>query len=73
MECMRKKKAADLGDQLREAFKESGLSRFAWAKEAGLSYAIVFHFAAGTRTITLDSASKLAEVLDLGLRPAKGK
>ncbi len=70
MDSMSKKKATvDLGEQLRGAFVESGLSRFAWAKKAGVSYAMVFHFVAGDRTVTLDSASKLAEVLELELRP----
>lgn len=72
LEGMSKKKpSTDLGGQLRAAFVESGLSRFAWAKRAGLSYAIVFHFAAGDRTVTLDTASKLADVLGLELRPKR--
>jgi plasmid maintenance system antidote protein VapI len=74
MEVMTKKKqSTGLGDQLRAAFVESGLSRFAWAKKAGVSYAMVFHFVAGDRTITLDSASKLADVLGMELRRADGK
>jgi plasmid maintenance system antidote protein VapI len=67
----KKKEIIDLGAQLRAAFAESGLSRFAWAKRAGVSYAMVFHFCAGDRTVTLDSASKLADVLGLELRPTR--
>ena len=72
----KKKEHVDLGAQLRVAFAESGLSRFAWAKQAGVSYAIVFHFCGGDRTITLHTASKLADVLGLELHAAdrtKGK
>lgn len=67
----KRRQPTDLGNQLRAAFAESGLSRFAWAKRAGVSYAMVFHFVAGDRTVTLDSASKLAEVLKLELRPVR--
>lgn len=67
----KKRPSTDLGGQLRAAFTESELSRFAWSKRAGVSYAIVFHFVAGDRTVTLDTASKLAEVLGLELRPAR--
>jgi plasmid maintenance system antidote protein VapI len=67
---MSKRKASiDLGDQLRSAFTDSGLSRFAWAKRAGVSYTIVFHFVAGSRSVTLDTASKLADALGMELRP----
>ncbi len=58
----------DLGKQLREAFAESGLSRFELARRAGISYAIVHRFMGGDRTITLDTASKLANVLGVELR-----
>ncbi|MEK6677462.1 MAG: helix-turn-helix transcriptional regulator [Planctomycetota bacterium] len=58
------------------AFVESGLSRFELSRRAGISYAIVHRFFGGHRTITLDTASKLAGVLGLELRPTnpmKGK
>ena len=67
----KKRQPTDLGEQLRAEFTESGLSRFAWAKRAGVSYAIVFHLVAGDRTVTLDTASKLAAVLGLELRPVR--
>lgn len=67
----KRKEPVDLGGQLRAAFAESGLSRFAWAKKAGVSYAMVFHFCAGDRTVTLDSASKLADVLGVEFRPKR--
>jgi plasmid maintenance system antidote protein VapI len=64
----RKKPPTDLDEQLRAAFVESGLSRFAWANKAGVPYAAVFHFAGGDRTVTLRTASKLCDVLGLELR-----
>lgn len=62
--------STDLAVQLREAFRRSGLSRFAWAKQAGVSYAIVHRFVAGQRDLKLRTVSKLCDVLGLTLRPA---
>lgn len=74
MEDMSKKKTVpDLGGQLRAAFAESGLSRFELARRAGISYAIIHRFIGGDRSINLDTASKLAEVLGLEFQPVKGK
>ncbi len=61
-------KQIDLGQQLRAAFAESGLSRFELARRAGISYAIVHRFIGGDRNITLGTASKLCQVLGLDLR-----
>ena len=72
----KKRPSTDLGGQLRAAFAESGLSRFELARRAGVSYAIVHRFMGGDRTITLDTATKLADVLGLELHAAdrtKGK
>ena len=67
----KKRKQQDLGRQLREAFDASGLSRFELARRAGMSYAIVHRFFGGDRDITLKTASKLADVLELELRPKR--
>ena len=64
----KKRPSTDLGEQFRAAFAESGLSRFELARRAGISYAIVHRFMGSDRTITLDTASKLADVLGLELR-----
>ena len=61
----------DLPRQLREAFAESGISRFELARRAGISYAIIHRFIGGDRGITLETASKLADVLGLELRPKR--
>ena len=68
-------KQIDLGDQLRAAFAESGLSRFELARQAGVSYAIAHRFIGGDRDIRLATASKLAKVLGLELRsvPARNR
>ncbi len=61
----------NLGKQLRQAFADSGLSRFELARRAGVSYAIVHRFIGGERDVTLKTASKLCGVLGVALRPAK--
>ena len=50
------------------AFKKSGLSRFEWARRGGVDYSATHGFAAGTRDMTLRSASRLCKVLGLELR-----
>ena len=49
------------------AFEKSGLSRFEWARRADVDYSAVHGFAAGTRDMTLRSASRLCGVLGLRL------
>ena len=61
----------DLASQLRAAFRESQMSRFELARRAGISYAIVHRLIAGDRGITLATASKIAGVLRLALRPVQ--
>ncbi len=67
---MSKKKAKqrDLGEQIREAIADSGMSRFKLAKRSGVPYSGVHRFVGGQRGLTLDTASKLCEVLGLELR-----
>ena len=63
----------DLAAQLRTAVERSGLSRFELAQRTGLSYAVIHRFITGNRDIVLATASKIAAVLDLELRPARKK
>ena len=65
----KKQRKTDLGEQLRQAAIESGLSRFALSKRAGIPYAGIHRFMAGQRSFTLDTASRLAAVLGLELAP----
>jgi transcriptional regulator with XRE-family HTH domain len=61
----------DLGEQLREAIRRSGLNRKQVADRAGVAYCAIHGFMSGERGLTLDSASKVAELLGLELRPTK--
>ena len=63
----------DLRQQLRDAMERSGLTRKRIADETGLSYSMIHGLVEGTRDVRLDSASRIAKVLDLELRSAKGR
>jgi helix-turn-helix protein len=65
----RKRKPIDLGAQLREAFRRSGLTRFALAKQSGVPYSGIHRFVAGERDISLSTASRLCDVLGVEFRP----
>lgn len=67
----RRKKPTGLGDQLRQAITDSGLTRFEVAKRASISYSQIHSFCAGTRTLTVDSASRVCDVLGLKLTKVK--
>ena len=56
-----------LEKQLRRAIQGSGLSAYRIAQESGVSEAVLSRFLNRQRTITLATASKLAEVLGLRL------
>ena len=56
---------------LLEAIEESPLSYRALAREADINVASLSLFVTGKRSLTLGSASKLAEALGLELRPSK--
>ncbi|NOT01458.1 MAG: helix-turn-helix transcriptional regulator [Phycisphaerales bacterium] len=60
-----KGKPIDLGDQLRRAIADSGLSRFEVARRASISYSQIHSFCAGKRSLTLDTASRVAAVVGL--------
>ena len=59
--------------ELLAAFNESGLKRYAWAKAADVDYCIVHGLVAGTRDVTLGTASRLASVLGLEWRRKRKK
>jgi len=63
----------DIENQLKQAIKESKMSRYKIAKESGLSESQLSYFVNGKRSVTLPTAAKLAEVLGLELRPVKHK
>ncbi|NOS99423.1 MAG: helix-turn-helix transcriptional regulator [Phycisphaerales bacterium] len=59
--------------ELKRAIAESGRTRLALAKAAGLPYAVVHMFVAGKRGLSLDSAAALCDVLGLELRRVRRK
>ena len=61
----------DLRQQLRDAMERSGLTRKRIADKTGLSYSMIHGLAEGTRDVRLDSASRIAELLGLELRPTR--
>jgi plasmid maintenance system antidote protein VapI len=65
----RRKPAATFSEQLREIIREelkdgSG-SAYELAKEAGVDRSVLSRFIAGKRTMTLETADRLAELLKL--------
>ncbi len=69
----KKKYTVNLAAQLRAAFEKSGISMFELAKRSDVAYSGVHRFITGDRDVTLETASRLCEVLRLELRPAKRK
>jgi plasmid maintenance system antidote protein VapI len=63
-----------LTEQLREAVNSSGLTLYRVAVDAGLPYAVVHRFATSQRSISLETADKLAELFGMRLtRPKRPK
>jgi len=67
----RRPRKNDMRDQLLLAFHKNGISRFEWARQANIGYAAVHGFCSGERDVTLSTASRLADVLGLELRPKR--
>jgi plasmid maintenance system antidote protein VapI len=63
-------KAKNLTEALKAAIRDSGLSHYRIAKNAGMQPAMVDRFMAGTRDLTLTSAAKIADALGMVLIPA---
>lgn len=61
-----------MADQLRDSVENSGLANHAVATAAGLDPSALNRFMAGTRSFTLDTAERVAAVLNLGLAPSVG-
>jgi DNA-binding phage protein len=52
-------------EQLQEAIRDSGRSRYAIAHETGLSQALLCRFLQGTRGVSLGTIDKLMNALEL--------
>lgn len=62
------KQASNLVDDLRTAILNSDLSRYEIARRADVSESALSYFVNGQRSITLDTAAKVANVLGLQLK-----
>ena len=54
-------------DVLRKAIRDSGLTHYRIAKDAGVKPSQLDFFVNGTRTVTIETAAKIAAVLRLEL------
>ena len=63
----------DLRQELRAAMKRSGLTRKQIADRSGLSYSVVHGFQGGNKDVLLDTASRIAAVVGVELRPVSSK
>lgn len=61
------KPTGNLVDDLRVAIEGSELSRYEIAKRSRVSESVLSLFMSGKRTMTLETAGKIASVLDLAL------
>ena len=68
--CMERKKK-DIESKLRRAIIGSELSRYEISKRSGVAASQLSYFVNGKRTLRLDSAAKVAEILKLDLTPKK--
>ena len=69
-------KGTTLADTLRQAAIRDGRSMYILARDAGIPYPVLYYFLKGDRTgrkrrISIETADRLAKVLNLGLRPRK--
>lgn len=69
--CIIDNMSKDIEKKLREALIKSKMSRYRIAKESGISEASLSLFVNHKRTLTLDSAAKVAGVLGLELTAKK--
>lgn len=66
-------KPSILSEQLKAEIRDSGLSHYRIAMDAGIRPEQIDRFMSGERDLRLESASKLAAVLGLELKPKRRK
>ena len=66
-------KAITIEEQLRRFANRSGMSILAMSKASNIGYMSLHSFLRGGRTMRMDSASRLATILNLELRPRQAK
>lgn len=64
-------KKPNIVDALRKAIRESGLTHYRIAKDAGISPDQLDRFIRRERSLTIDTAAKVADVLGLELTKRK--
>ena len=64
----RPKKRQTFPELLRETIQQSEKSRYAIAKETGVSAGVLSRFVSGERSITIDTADKLCHALGLTVK-----
>ena len=65
------KSKPNLENTLRDALKNSGLSTYKLEDLTGVPQAVIYRFISGQRSITLPTASRIAEAMGLELTPKK--
>lgn len=60
--------AQSMSDSLKQAAKESGLTDYRISKMTGVHASVIGRFLKGERSITLETAGKIAEAVGLELR-----
>ncbi len=66
----------DLRKQLLQAIERSKLNRKQIADKAGISHSVLYEFCAGKRSLTLNTITKIADVVGIEFRskrPKKGR
>lgn len=61
----------DLEQQLLEAIMEADITRYRLSKLSGVAEGVISRFVNGNRTITIQTAGRLARVLGLELRQVR--
>jgi len=61
----------DIEQQMKRAIAAASVSRYALAKQSAVSEGVISNFMSGRRTITLETAAKLAVALGLELKPIR--
>jgi hypothetical protein len=70
---MGKRRRASLTDQLRRAIDESGETRYAIGKAAGVDQATLSRFCSGERGLSMEAMDRLGAYLELKLVSARRK
>ena len=63
--------AIPLSEQLRQAIRDCGESRYALSKRTGIDQSTLTRFMSGERGLRLDVVDALAEALGMELRPKR--